>query len=72
MGQTDKQIETIRFYSIIFGLFCAATFGMFGWVVRNFKTADPLVVIIACVASLVSIIIVFIISTTIIQHLRRL
>lgn len=61
MGRTDKLKEEIGWLKVIFAISIATDISLFAWLIENFRTANPFLVIVGVIgAVLITVAIIWI------------
>ena len=72
MGELDEIKEFIGYLKVIFALVLATIIALIGWLVRYYKTSEPLLVYADIFLILSLFIIIFLVHRKIISDIRKL
>ncbi len=72
MSEIDEVKEFLGYLKIIFALVLATTIGMIGWLVQNYKKAEPILVYADILLILSLFVVLFLVNRKIISDIKRL
>jgi F0F1-type ATP synthase assembly protein I len=72
MGEIDEVKEFIGYLKIIFALVLATLIGLIGWLVQNYKKAEPLLVYVDVLLILSLFVVLFLVHRKTLSDIKKL